>query len=784
MNSVNSLDKVIRKVDGNTKVNAGVTEKIIVLDKQTGDIVPVWKRLIGGNFLYYFVANNKDTSNFVESKGLICKIKDFINDREVAISVNFRASCSVGNEEKLAKALLGNNHPGEQLAEKIQIFFDEFSRKKATDFIESYSINQLRELQNRVEKQVIDQIGLNFELRLALAYEEKIKPFSTGIIEFPVHVSDCNDELNLQLKIELVVDEQNKVKALANLGHEILLVNLIEQEIKKYLFEKTTLHKFCFHLKDTLRNDIVNYLNRNSLLSQKGRKVSFLSLNSNTIPVLPDEIVEIQYDVECKYEGYPEPKPILVRNTVQMFLEDVGKYRLAEVNDLTTWVKGKLEKIVKPSLIYKEYIDILLDFEPIALQIKQDMEKEVKIIGYNIKQIVSRPNLKLLEIIKSFYLEIEEEIFATKDANVKVKLNILVSGKIEEPRKIKDYLNPDSDIEGLMKRTISHAVRDVLNSIEPERYYLRFGFPAVDEITGKAIEKSVEQELTDKIKEGLEKDFYAKLSTVISKPLNTEITEKYQELYRQIGKFEFEVPSLKSDEPPVQFQGDFQIDGVEKDSWYIFQSRLPSINDIKQSIATSLKAKLNTFDDEILQYRDTENLLILENFINEWINRPLSRGSIANQFGLKISIGNLSRSRTAIEEDRSKINQGLQTVELKGVQANLIARNQQIDTQIQINAEKQKAKSLELSKLYDERSRLLISGDEEDIEELNRKISDLEKDVLSPSVDDAKDKFEKLKPKKSTSKSLSEITEQMNKLTSKNNPVINPASDIDVPKKD
>jgi hypothetical protein len=775
---------VIRKVDGNTKVNAGVTEKIIVLDKQTGDIVPAWKRLIGGNFLYYFVANNKDASNFVESKGLICKIKDFVNDREVAISVNFRASCSVGNEEKVAKSLLGNNHPGEQLAEKIQTIIDKFSREKATDFIESYSVNQLRDLQNRVEKQVIEEIGLNFELRLALAYEEQIKTFSTGTIEFPVYVSDCNEKLNLQMEIELVVDEQNKVKALANLGHEILLVNLIEQEIKKYLLVNTTLHKFCFHLKDTLRNDIVNYLNTNSLLSQKGRKVSVLSLSSNTIPELPDEIVEIQYDVECKYEGYPEPKPILVRNTVQMFLEDIGKYKLAEVNDLTTWVKGKLEKIVKPSLIYKEYIDILLDFEPIALQIKQDMEKEVKIIGYNVKQIVSRPNLKLLEIIKSFYLEIEEEIFATKDANVKVKLNIVVSGKIEEPRKIKDYLNLDNDIEGLMKRTISHAVRDVLNTIEPERYYLRFGFPAGDEKTGKAIEKSVEQELTDKIKEGLEKDFYAKLSTVISKPLNTEITEKYQELYRQIGKFEFEVPSLKSDEPPVQFQGDFQIDGVEKDSWYIFQSRLPSINDIRQSIATSLKAKLNTFDDEILQYRDTENLLILENFINEWINRPLSRGSIANQFGLKISIGNLSRARTTIEDGRSRVYAELQNVELKGVQANLIARNQQIDTQIQINAEKQKAKSLELSKLYDERSRLLISGDEEDIEELNRKISDLEKDVLSPSLEDAKDKFEQLKPKKSTSKSLSEITEQMNKLTSKNNPVINPASDIDVPKKD
>ena len=162
----------------------------------------------------------------------------------------------------------------------------------------------------------------------------------------------------------------------------------------------------------------------------------------------------------------------------------------------------------------------------------------------------------------------------------------------------------------------------------------------------------------------------------------------------------------------------------------------------------------------------------------------MARGSIANQFGLKISIGNLSRSRTAIEERRSTVYQNLQIVELKGVEANLIARHQQIDTQIQINENKQKSKSLELSRLYDERSRLLISGDEEDIEELNRKISDLEKDVLSPSVEDAKDKFEQLKPKKSTSKSLSEITEQMNKLTSKNNPVINPASDIDVPKKD
>ncbi|MDZ8260411.1 hypothetical protein [Nostoc sp. ChiQUE01b] len=779
MSQVYPLDKVIRKVDAATKANFSNREKIVIIDSRSKEIISGWKRLVTGNLAYYLVANTNDAANITECKALICQLKDFANDREVTISINYQASCQPGNEEKVAQSLCGDHKPGEQLAEKIQSYIDKFSRSKAADFIENYSINKLIELQNFVQNEVTQEVGLKFDLRLSLANEEYLKPFSTGLIQFPVHVRDCTDDLDLQMQIELIVDEQNKIKALANFGKEVLLVNLVEEEVKKYLLENITLHRFCYELKNTVSNEVIAYLNKSQSLINKGRKVRFLSLASNSVSSLPEEIVEIQYDVECKYQGYPEPKPIFIKNTIQMLLNNIGKYRLAQSPNLEVWVKSKLERIVKPLLLYKEYIDILLDFEPIAAKIRADMEEAAKPLGYEIKHIVSRPNLKIIEVIKGFNIEIEETNLATKDANVKVKVSTFVAGKIENPREIKDYLSPDVDLEGLIKQAIHNAVREVLHSIEPERYYLRFYFPAVDE-QGKLIEeKSVEQELIDKIKEVLEQSFYAKVSTIIPKPLNTEITERYQELYEKIGSFEFEVPSLNGDEAPVEFEGDFQIQGVEKNSWYIFQSRLPRINDIKQSIEKSLKAKLNTLDDEILQYTDTENLLLLEDFINQWINNPVGRGSIANQFGLEISIGNLSRSRTAIEESRSKVRQEMQHVELDDALAHLTARRNQIAAQKQIAAQTHEAKSLELSKLYEQRARILALPDNEDeLEELNTKINDLVKEIPTPSLEEAKKKLNLLKPEKPKSKSLGEVTQQITRLTNKNNPAITSGSDI------
>lgn len=777
MSQLQPLDKVIRKVDAATKANSSTTEKVVTLDRKTGETTSGLKRLVGGNLVYYLVANTNDDSNVAECKGLPCTLKDFANDRQVAIYVNYLATCSPRNEERVAKALCSDKTPSEQLAAKIQNYIDKFSRSSAADFIENYSINKLRELENFIKNQVEQEVGLNFDLRLALAYEEQLKPFSTGLIQFTVQLRDCNDDLDLQLKIELIVDEQNKVKALANFGKEVLLVNFVEEEVKKYLLENVTLHQFCYRLQDIVQRDIFTCLNKSLNLSGKGRKVRFLWLASTSVSSLPPEILEIEYEVECKYQGYPEPKPILVKNIVQMLLEDIGKYRLARISDLNFWAKSKLERFVKPLLLNKEYINILLDFETIASEIKQAMEQEAETIGYTLKQIVSRPNLKLLDVIKGFDLEIEEGNFATKDANVKVKLNTFVSGKIDKPREIKDDLSPEVDLEGLMKRTVYNAMREVLNSIEPERYYLRFNFPAVDE-RGNPIEKSVEQELTDKINEVLEKRFHAKLSTIIPKPLNTEITESYQELFQKIGSFAVEVESLRGGEL-VNFEGNFQVLGVEKNSWYMFQSRQPRINDIKLCIEKSFKAKLSTFANEHLQYTDIKELSVIEAVINKW-----GRDSVVDQFGLEISISNLSRTRTKVEHLRSNAWIQLQEQEIEDALSHLQARKDQQATLLGMATKDNQAKLSELSKLYEQRDRILASPDnEEELEELNKKINALKKEAMSPSVEDAKTKLNHLEPKTSKELGFLDIAESMNILPSKNNPAIAPDSETNVSEK-
>lgn len=766
MSQANFLDTVIRKADAATKANSS-TEKVVIINRKTGEVIPK-KRLFGGNLAFYLVSNTNDDSNIAERQALPCNVKDFDN-RELCIFVTYWASCEPENEDKVAKSLCSDNLPGDELDKKIKKWIAKFTRNDAAGFIDNY-FTLKSELIKFVKANVQQEVGLNLEMKLSLDKEDQLKPFPIEPIQFSVHVCDCDDELYLQLRTELILDEQNKVKAILNYGRDILLVNLVKIAVKKYLIKNITLHQFCYELKNTVRHELVKHLNR--ILSDYGRQVRYLSLDSDSVSPGKELLDDRSYDIECTVQGYPEP--ILVQNRLYMQPQDIGKYRAAQSPNLETWVNGKLESIVKPLMLPKKYIDILLNFEPIAKTIKAKINEAANAIGYQVTHIVSAPNLEPLKLQENFIIE-KEDTFATKDARVNVKLSISVTIKIQNLVDIENYLNRQLDVKELMKEAIYNATRDYLNKIEPERFYMRFS--NYDEQIGE--KQSVEQELADKIQKVLEESFAGQVSSIVPKYLDTDIAKCFQDLQRQISSFEFEVLSLKGGEP-VKFQGDFQIQDVEKYSWYIFQSRQPKITDIRQSIEKSLKAKLNIINNEVLQYEELNDLLAIEDAINK-----LAADSVVKQFGLKISITNVCRTRTEQEDRLSEARRKLDKVEVEQSLAHLEAKVQERDKQLEMSSRMNQAKFAELERLYEQRLKLIVDEENEsEIEYLNKKISILEKEVPNPSLEDARSNLNRLEPKRPKAKGFQELAQEINLLQNKNPSVPNSANDTDISAKE
>lgn len=750
------LDKVIRKVNEKTKPQFN-TEEVVIIDKKTGNSIPK-KPLFGGNFGFYLVSNNDDPNNIAEREGLICKIKDFSSDLEIELNINYRVSCDPTYEKKVAEALHSEDSLENEMDKKVHRWIAKFTQKNTTDFINN-CITLIPELTEYVKFEIEKEVGVNINLKVTLDKAEQLKPIPIPSIQFPVFVKDCDEKLKLSLGTELVVNESNKIKAILNQDRELLLENKVKEEVNNYLIQNITLHRFCYELKDAVRDELIGHLNKN--LYDYGRQLKYLFLESDSVSPGQELLDNRSYEVKCTVEGYPEP--ILVKSRLYMQPLDIGKYRLANSPDLEYWAEEKLKSIVQPLLLQKEYIDVLLDFQPIAEVIKTKMNQAASEIGYQITHLVSKPNLEALKLLENFYLE-TEDAFSTRDAKVQIKLNTCVTAKIANLADIKDYLYQQVDVKGLMKNSIYNAARQYLNQIEPERFYMRFD--RHDEELGE--NKSVEQELIEKIKQELEERFSAQVSIVVPKTLDTEISKCYKQLNSKIGFFEFEIHSLRGGEA-VPYGGDFQVQAVEKNSWHIFQCRQPSLDDIKRSIERSLNAMLPTFGNEDLQYVDFDNRFDIENFINE-----IARNNVIDQFGLEISISNVSRERTGLEQSRADAKKELEQEEVEGIRESIRAGGKKLKNMFEgILSEKHNNILEELKKLYDQRLKLELCGDddsnEKELEDLDKQIANLEQEIPNPSLEKARNSLDRLEPKRTTVKGFREVSKFFREVATKIN---------------
>lgn len=704
------LDTVIRIVDKETAPPTSAAEKLVAIDVERRKVAaPRWYEYFR-EYKYFLVSNTLDGRKEAEGRIPGLRVRDFIKNRELELSVTYLASCAPGNEEKVAAALFEGPNPGAALDDLIGRWVKEFTRGRPAEFIDNYYARKA-ELEEHIAERALDDVGLHLTAYLSLDEEEKLKPLVVGPVHFPVRVRDYDEEQPLKVKVELLADEQGKIKAVLHYSKNDELKEVLHERFRAY-FAFASLQQLYMGLEDEeLRRKLVEELN--SALAPSGRRVGFMSLESATNPDW-QEFFETEQDILCKVHKYP--KTIIVNNKVQMLLKDIARYKAAKSPPLEEWLRKTLERVLSDLLFDQRYTDLLLRFAPLEQQIKEALTSEAALIGYDVRQLITVPNLEQLVWKEKFTVEAAEQ-FETSFSKVFVELEIVVTARFESFEGIEQYLDTQQDVMALVKEAVVGEAREFLHTVSPERFYVRFNYP--DKQLGE--KKSVRGELAARVENVLQRMFGAKATHITPKVVETDIIKRLTRLERELCEFEVKVVPLRVEEA-VPFKGTFQV-GVHADGWSTFQTRDYEMEKIKRYVEEAILEKLGTRSIDELRYVSDDHLNDIRREAEEKAQR-----SVLGAFGLALNITSFRRELTGPENEKYE---KLEDIRKKTIKTFADIRERELDTLMKRGEDI----STQIARLSSNYTQLVSSDspDEQELSEVARKIEMLQKELAGLS---------------------------------------------------
>ncbi len=640
------LEGIVRKITSTqTLKNQSGDKRMIIVDESSGKVVSKTRPF--RRYRKYLVYADQVLKGSAEE----IVIEDFSTLDSLYLQVSYKVQCSYDRAEQLIESLFfgSGEYPKRRLNALIERFIEEYIEKfdSTTEFFQKfyeYRSNLLTDLKKRVER----EIGLRFSGHVSLKYEDEIKAIEVEDGFFEVFVKNYDRGMQLKYKAQLDILPNAKIKAILRFDKQGELKKIIRSQIKKEMLETIALDDFIGSF-DLVKEKVTSSLNK--VLEKEGRYISHLLIESeNLVTDSEREFILDEYIVGCKLKD----SSINITHNLILTLDDLGKYKSSTIKDLDKWVKGKLNSITKNVLFGKTYLDLILSHGEGTSKfdgdgIKDQMELEAGKIGFKVQQLISIPKVKPLELMDGFSFDVGEKAeLSTINTRIKIKLIVSVSGRIMDLRKIEKYINPNIDITAKMKEKVLQSVKQVIDKIEPERYYIRFKY--ADQTLGDS--RSVEAELIDVISKGLKKEFHASELVIPPKPLDTDITVRFAELKSQFCKFSFKTFPFREggQGETVKFNVMYQIENVHPNGWHQFQSKkFNSIEEEIDQISTLLKEHLrntlSTIKSEEIIYKTHIDVNKLTQIANLQLTPIISK-----TFGLIIKIIFMGRESTQLED--------------------------------------------------------------------------------------------------------------------------------------
>ncbi len=711
-NALAQANKLIREV--HTNVTSQSNEKLFYVDKTTGDVFerkPIFSRK---DWVYYMVNYDEDFSY----KGLTKEISELDNSYTVNIIINYKTRIKEDPPTELIRLLLSEKSVEEALNKRLLKWVSDFSGNEPGFVKRFYGLQEV--LVKYIEDEA-SKLGLLIDIAISLKEGELITRPVVINGKMDIRVNDYFGKIPLSYNLDLEAIPEKRVDAIITLFNLNKLREDIESEIKKTIHssKSTNLHTLYYDLQNEIREILFRKLD--VFLDKFGLKPVFLNLDIQ-LQNLPPEREQFEYSIKCitknKYD-------IVVNHYLILNLKNLGTYFSSGVTDLNDWIKKGLERITQDYLFDQEFTNLVTHFN--GDSIKDEMIKEMEKIGYEIRQLITVP--KLENIIPDYFnFEVgKENDFSTQQDDVKVKLNIIISGRIKGIDALKRYLNPavtSNDIIQKMKEAVINSTRQFLHSIDSERYYMRF------EYSDEENEIPVSELLKEKLKETLSTEFDAINLEIITKQLETELVSQFKNIREVPYTFIFEnFPKI------IVFRCPFTIRKVAHNGWYLFKAKCDAyqgkdLRELLHEIAQTMKNFIETKLDNFVPY--DFKVIKGTTFMNEIENLLQSSSEvIEKEYGLIVQISKgLKRLPSPIEKKLQEVQELYENtrktrMKLKIEKIEILQENQLLKTKTLLNKDNE-----------------LLKNEDMDAEEIKEQLENLNSN--DPFVSDFSPEFKEM----------------------------------------
>jgi len=631
MRLTDPLYAVIRRATRDARA-ATRAEKVVILDPRRRQIVEDnWRtrNILFSDFEYYLVLNTNDPRNMAQGSVPV-KVSDLVTNRALSLSVSYSATCTPGNEQRLAIAMCGGTRPGEIFHTLIAKWVNEFAGTQPGAFIEQF-FNRKDALKTYITNHALSEAGLTLGVDVSPdGLGDVSQAISVELKDLPVRLRDRDAGQQLTLSTQLIIDEPSKINAYLYQPSNEQWTTWVSETVSNYLAENVSLDEFCTGLnRGPVWAGLMSYLD--SGLKMAGRRLAFLRLEGKWDRQGERlEFYESHINVEYRIQGYSEP--ITIKCTVQMILRNRALFLNSGASAPEDWLNTNLQEVVKLALFGKKYIDLLLRFNSLEREIKTKLSFRAAAIGYDIQQLITIPDLEEYTLLENITTEIYEE-FSAKDSRSRVKLKLIIIARIRQLQDVADYLNRDQDVRKKMREAILEETRQLLHTIDLARLYMRFYF------TEKVGEETVAKLLEDKIRDVLTQKFKAEISTV-TLHLETPYDRLLREIAQKIRVFSVTISGPR-DIGAVTITGDFQVLAIHSDYWEKFQMMNLDLDEITVQLEKNLLSEMEAVPLLALTYESAERARTVKNWVRE-----VARNYVLETYGLVIEVSNLRRQIT------------------------------------------------------------------------------------------------------------------------------------------
>jgi hypothetical protein len=479
----------------------------------------------------------------------------------------------------------------------------------------------------------LDSIGREIETFSVSFPENKateaIKLESADYIE--VRLSDSRQMFRFKYKCELLASIDYQANLFLHPVSETTLLKEVEDQIKRTLAQSIATITFL----DKLNTDVAGQLAEaiDKKIIHWGRIVNYLQLELDPART-PPRFLEVQHNVSCKSQDGHE---VIVNNTLMLQRDfSVNKaFEAYQVSDFTNWARAELERITKSHIINQTYNQLLYDFKDFKL--KEEFKTESDKIGYLVDHLIILPQFDPTKRNERFRVDYNNLNLNSKIDGISLAVSVNAEGRISSYKKIMNLLAPKESIELSMEKYIGDKISQFFNTVDPDRFYLRFN--SMDVHAGD--KASLENELRELVTKTLMEEYDAEIRSVAVKQLDTPLINRFKQLREGIFECFFQDKSGF-----VKYKARIDVLNVDPEKWSIFNSKGykprnedpddSERNDIRNYISEYVENGLNT--DLLYKVKDRA-LTSFEGFV-EGIRRLLDEVTveIRDMFGLNIRI--------------------------------------------------------------------------------------------------------------------------------------------------